>query len=128
MNETTAEWVFKAENDFDMAHLAMSGKDTPILDGVCFHSQQCAEKYLKAFLQEHGTHIPRTHFFAPLLELCLQFDSDFETLRRDLDDMEGYGTAMRYPGVKVVLEMAENALATTTCVRSFVREKLGLTN
>jgi len=126
MNADTSEWIFKAENDFDMSHLAMSGKDEPILDGVCFHSQQCAEKYLKAFLQEHGVDIPRTHFFAPLLELCLQFEADFEVLRPDLDRMEGYGTAVRYPGTKVTLEMANSALLIASRVRSFIRQKLAL--
>ena len=125
MKETTKEWIFRAENDFDMAELAMSGKDAPILEGVCFHSQQCAEKYLKAFLQAQNSEIPRTHFFAPLLELCLQYDPEFEILRHDLDSMEGYGVAIRYPGFNITLEMAQSALETATRVRAFMRKKFG---
>ena len=53
MNEVTREWVDKAESDFDTADLTLHGREAPIIDAVCFHSQQCAEKYLKAFLQEH---------------------------------------------------------------------------
>ncbi len=45
MNEVTEEWVVKAESDFDQANLAMYAAETPLGDGVCFHCQQCAEKY-----------------------------------------------------------------------------------
>ena len=50
MKELTAEWVSKGNNDFEVAWLARHRADVPIPDAICFHSQQCAEKYLKAFL------------------------------------------------------------------------------
>jgi HEPN domain-containing protein len=49
MQEITKEWVFKAEQDFDAADLLMHAGESPIPDYVCFHCQQCAEKYLKAY-------------------------------------------------------------------------------
>ena len=52
MNELTEEWVEKAEEDFDAADVLLYGRDVPIAAIVCFHCQQCAEKYLKAYLQE----------------------------------------------------------------------------
>lgn len=51
MRAITKEWVEKAESDFGMAHLALCGGEAPITDGACFHSQQCAEKYLKLILK-----------------------------------------------------------------------------
>jgi HEPN domain-containing protein len=46
--EFTREWVQKAETDFKTAeHLCQSGFD--FAEGAAFHSQQAAEKYLKAF-------------------------------------------------------------------------------
>ena len=47
MREITVEWVQKAENDLEVAQLARWHADEPIADAVCFHAQQCAEKYLK---------------------------------------------------------------------------------
>ena len=45
-----AEWVLKAEDDLKNAvHTLKLGRTGPI-DTVCFHAQQCAEKYLKAYL------------------------------------------------------------------------------
>jgi HEPN domain-containing protein len=52
-NRTAAiarEWIIKAENDLKTAsHTLKIGKGCPT-DTVCFHAQQCVEKYLKAFL------------------------------------------------------------------------------
>ena len=48
MKKTTREWVRKAEADYVIARQCSRGK-IPLHDGVCFHCQQCAEKYLKEY-------------------------------------------------------------------------------
>jgi HEPN domain-containing protein len=53
MNELTAEWGAKAEGDFATAGRELRARKRPNYDAACFHAQQTAEKYLKAFLQEH---------------------------------------------------------------------------
>lgn len=53
MNPATAEWVSKAEGDFLTAGRELRARKSPNYDAVCFHAQQCAEKYLKAVLQEN---------------------------------------------------------------------------
>ncbi len=63
------EWILKAENDFKNAtHTLKLGQDCPT-DTVCFHAQQCVEKYLKATLVLEGIDFPRTHNLKSLLEL-----------------------------------------------------------
>jgi HEPN domain-containing protein len=47
MNQLTQEWVDKAESDFRTATREIQVTQDPSYDGVCFHAQQCAEKYLK---------------------------------------------------------------------------------
>jgi len=50
-------WIKKAENDLVAAeHLLTARPHTPY-DTICFHAQQCAEKYLKAFLIFHLNNI-----------------------------------------------------------------------
>lgn len=124
MKELTAEWVSKADNDFEVAQLARYRADVPIADAICFHSQQCAEKYLKAFLQEHRIRFPYIHPLIPLLEMCLPLDQGFESLRIDLDRLDGYAVAARYPGVFVTLEMADEALEAAGRVRDFIQTRL----
>ena len=53
MKPAVAEWVSKAEGDFVTAGRELRARKSPNYDAVCFHTQQCAEKYLKAILQEN---------------------------------------------------------------------------
>ncbi len=68
MKKLTAEWVMKAEVDFEAAR-ELAGAKRRLHDGVCFHCQQCAEKYLKALLEEQGLAVPKTHNLVSLLPL-----------------------------------------------------------
>ena len=128
MNEIAKEWVDKAESDFDAADLTLHGREAPIIDAVCFHSQQCAEKYLKAYLQENLVRFERRHELIPLLELCLTLDSDFEILREPLQSLEQFAVLIRYPGLVVPAKMAEQAFVSASRIRDFVHEKLGISN
>jgi len=60
MKPLTIEWVGKAEGDFATAGREMRARKAPNYDAACFHAQQLAEKYLKAFLQENDQSIPKT--------------------------------------------------------------------
>ena len=63
------EWIAKAENDLtNAAHTLTLGKDCPT-DTVCFHAQQCVEKYIKALLVFLGATFPKTHDIAELRAL-----------------------------------------------------------
>ncbi len=126
MNEVTKEWVDKAEEDFDSADLLLHAGETPLSGPVCFHCQQCAEKYLKAFLTDHLIRFERTHVLTDLLALCIPVDKDFKKIANDLNSLEGYAIAIRYPGAIVSVELAEEAFKTANRIRKFVRNKLGI--
>ena len=61
MNVVVAEWVEKAESDYRVALRESQATDPPEPDAVCFHAQQCVEKYAKAFLVERGVDFDYTH-------------------------------------------------------------------
>jgi HEPN domain-containing protein len=126
MNSATIEWVTKAEGDFATAGRELRARTAPNYDAVCFHCQQCAEKYLKAFLQEHKQHIPKIHNLIELMLLCEEIDSSFEMLRSDLVTMERYSVRVRYPGEIAEKEDAQSAYAAVGIVREFVKQKLGV--
>ena len=126
MNPTTAEWVSKAEGDFLTAGRELRARQSPNYDAVCFHAQQCAEKYLKAMLQEHDKQIPKIHNLIELMLLCEKVDSSFEMLRADLVTMERFSVQVRYPGEIAEKEDAQSAYAAVGAVRTFVRQKLDL--
>jgi HEPN domain-containing protein len=69
------EWFRKADHDLTAAHKLI--EDADILDTVCFHCQQAAEKYLKAYLIFNGIEIERTHNLNKLKKECVKFDAGF---------------------------------------------------
>jgi len=123
--EFTREWLQKAEGDFKTAgHLFQSGTD--FLDGATFHSQQAAEKYLKAFLVWHQIEFPKTHDLEALLRLAGKVDDKILEILRDAVTLTPYGVDYRYPGdyPEVTRNDAERALGLADRVRAEVRSRL----
>jgi len=119
-----AEWVAKAEHDLaNAAHVVRMGPNCPA-DTVCFHAQQCAEKYLKALLAANGIDFPRTHEIETLVDLLpveLRPDIDAESEAA----LSEYAVASRYPGWgEPSRAEARAALAAARRLRRDVRRKL----
>jgi HEPN domain-containing protein len=123
--EFTRDWVQKAEGDFKTAaHLLQSGTD--FLDGAAFHSQQSAEKYLKAFLVWHQIEFQKTHDIEVLLKLAGKADEKIPQILRDASIITPYGVDYRYPGdyPNVSARDAKQALLLAECVRTEIRSRL----
>lgn len=78
------EWISKAEQDFEYARIGMRQRKNVLYDGVCFHAQQCAEKYIKAFLVRHKIGFRKTHDLIELQRLCTQVDPAFGLITEPL--------------------------------------------
>lgn len=126
MNELTAEWVQKAEGDYDTARRELRARRRPNYDAACFHAQQTAEKYLKAFLQERGALFPKIHNLIELLEICLLQDVAFDVLRKPLVLLDRYAVRYRYPGESADRDEARAAIQAVRIIRVLVRAKLGM--
>jgi HEPN domain-containing protein len=119
------EWIAKAENDLKNASLALAaGAECPA-DTVCFHAQQCVEKYLKALLVFQATPFPRTHNIRELQALLPA------PLRPNLDGrtedlLTEYATVRRYPGAgpDPPLSEARKTIAIARRVRREIRRHL----
>jgi HEPN domain-containing protein len=60
MKKITEEWITKAEKDYLVAIRELNTE--PIVgEAVCFHAQQCIEKYMKAILQENDVEFEKVH-------------------------------------------------------------------
>ena len=126
MKPLTKEWVDKAEGDFITARRELRARKAPNYDAACFHAQQCAEKYLKARLQEEGIAFSRTHDLATLLDLLLPVEPSWAVMRSDLDRLTSFAVEFRYPGTSADKAMARSAVAVCQDVRHRVRMSLGL--
>ncbi len=126
MNQMTSEWMAKPEGDFATAQRELSATDRPNYDAVCFHAQQCAEKYLKAFLQEANIAFPKTHDLANLLASALSIDPTWTSMTADLNTLSAFAVEYRYPGESADLDEAREAFQKCENVREVIRRALQL--
>lgn len=125
MKKLTKEWIEKAEKDFLVAEREIRS-DSPVYDAICFHSQQCVEKYLKAVLQEKEVFIEKTHDLGVLGEQVKKFLSTVGDVMEKLERLSEYAVEIRYPGIDATKEEAEESFSTCCEVRKMIREYLGL--
>jgi HEPN domain-containing protein len=63
------EWMRKADNDLKSASHILKLWQKTLVEVVCFHAQQCVEKYLKALLVLKNVDFPKTHDIEKLMAL-----------------------------------------------------------
>jgi len=93
MKEEVQNWVDYACEDLRMAELALKDK---IYNQVCFHSQQCVEKILKALIEFKGHLHPQTHKLADLLSSVPE--NPFEDMRNNILLLDRFLYPNKIPG------------------------------
>ena len=124
MQALTSEWVTKAEGDFVTSQRELRARVLPNYDAVCFHAAQCAEKYLKARLQEANIVFPRTYDIAALLALTLTVEPAWSTLMADARLLSALSVDVRYPGTTADKQLARDTFKASSRVRQAVRQSL----
>ena len=125
-NDLVAEWVQKAEGDYVTSLDLFSLGHEITADSICFHCQQCAEKYLKAYFTDHLIEFPRTHDLLELLALGEKQGQIFGEIAFELRGLNSYSVNIRYPGKFTSFDEAKGALEAVKKVRTFIRAELGL--
>lgn len=90
------KWLLKAKHDLSSSKKLFEGVN-PIYDTAIYHTQQCAEKALKAFLVYQEQEIEKIHDVSKLLKSCSKFDKSFLELKDDALTLTPYATEFRYP-------------------------------
>jgi HEPN domain-containing protein len=96
MKPETTEWIDKAEGDWAVAQREMRTAN-PVWNVVSFLAQQCAEKYLKAFLEEHNIVFGRIHDLVVLLNSTGGLLPELHSQKQSLAHLSTFGIATRYP-------------------------------
>lgn len=122
--EEVKEWIKKADDDFEGAVDISRRRKNPLPDLVCFHCQQSAEKYLKAFLIFKETAFPKTHDLLLLLESCKNHHPNFELNYQLFEFLNPYSVQFRYPGEEATPEEAKLALRKLKEIRKIMRDVL----
>ncbi len=128
MKLATREWIEKAEGDYHTALRERRVRRHPNPDAVCFHAQQCIEKYLKALLTEHETPFPKIHDLVKLGEMSVPLASELKAVEADLDLLSRYAVAFRYPGEEANREEAKAAIKALEKVRNLIKALLHRTS
>jgi HEPN domain-containing protein len=125
IREKVREWISFAEDDLRMSLCAKRLKSNVPYRLIAYHAQQCAEKYLKAYLVYQNVDFPYTHSIATLIKLCDKHTPWVKEIQ-DADLLTPYAITARYPGIerKVTKEEAQRAVEIAQRVRKQVRAAL----
>jgi HEPN domain-containing protein len=90
------DWIDHATSDLTLATIDRGQYPNILLDTLCFHAQQSAEKAFKAVLIHHGVEIPRTHNLQTLQELVAQH-VPIPSALKSASTLTDYAVNSRYP-------------------------------
>ena len=97
IRKIVGDWVYKADQDIRSAETLLA-QDPPLLYPSCFHSQQAAEKYLKAYLTWRQVEFPKTHSIREIIGLIKTVDEGLAMNLLPAAALTPYGVDVRYPG------------------------------
>ena len=122
---THEAWLHKAHNDIKSSKKLLDGDD-PIMDTAIYHTQQCAEKALKAYLAYKEQTLKKSHDLEFLVECCIEIDSSFDALYIYSEKLTPYATAFRYPDIYLEPDYddVEDAIVMAIKILDFVESKL----
>ena len=109
-----------AEEDLRLAKHGLTMSSSCPFRLIAYHAQQCAEKYLKAYLVFKRIDFPYTHNIRNLLQLC---DGNWTGEISDADELTPFAVTTRYPGEdeRVTRKDAQHALDLAKKVRRVLR-------
>jgi len=125
MVKVIRQWIERAEEDLRNAEYTLTLKENCPFGTVCFHTEQCVEKYPKALLVFKGIDFPKTHNIPELLAL-VPASVRPALSAEEQEQLTDYATVTRYPGdwEPMTREEAERAVEVARKVREAVRKHL----
>ena len=126
MKPITQERIEKAEGDWATLMREYRARKNPNYDAVCFHAQQCAEKYLKARLQEASIAFKKIHDLKILLNDIQPVESAWVNLQNSADSLTIYAVKFRYPGISSNKLESKEAVKHCRLIRKTVRQSFRL--
>lgn len=117
-------WIIKAEKDLKSVEHELTFEDA-VTETICFHCQQAAEKYLKAYLIFLGLDFKKTHEIGELITNCELKDEKIAALKEEADILTDYAVAVRYPDDLYVptIKEAKEALKLARKIKKYVSNK-----
>lgn len=121
-----SEWIDYADGDLKAA-LKLLRPPEIMIPSALYHTQQCAEKALKAFLIYKKQQPRKIHDLLLLLDLCTHFDQEFSSLMKHAAELNPYISGTRYPDSHFYtpdVSVANSAVKSATIILDFVKSKI----
>jgi len=106
-------WLAKTRQDLRRTEILLAATPADV-EGALFHSQQAAEKALKAFLTWHDVRFRRIHDLEELGRQCVQVDRTLGPLMARAETLSEYATRFRYPGARDEPSLEEARVAVAS--------------
>ena len=90
------EWLAKADDDYNFAKITLA-EGNQYYSQICFHFQQAAEKYLKAFIVAYDLEFEKIHNLIALLKICGKKDASLLSLMEQCELLNTAYIDTRYP-------------------------------
>ena len=115
------KWFKSAEEDLFIIKNIIALEDTPVKQ-CCYHAQQAAEKYIKAYLVARNKEFPKTHDLQKLLKICLNLNPRFEEIFAIAFRLSDFGVDTRYPDGfdDLILSDAQQAYKNAITIKEFI--------
>lgn len=125
MKTEAKAWAGLAEESFILLRLLARRRFVRSTNLVCFHSNQCIAKYLKARLTNEGKMIQRVKQLTDLLPMILPLQPSVARFTSTMKKLNGE-SKFCYPGHIATRSDAREALKACRSIRAEVRASLGL--
>lgn len=119
-------WVEKAEEDLGYASLSLE-QGFSFFPQICWHFQQAAEKYLKAYILACELEFRKIHDLVALLKICQAHEPSLESLFESCTYLQRFYVETRYPvawEVNYSLEDTLKAQNATQQIKEFITKHL----
>jgi HEPN domain-containing protein len=106
--------------------LLLRSRKSSRFDTICFHCQQCIEKYAKGRLNEAAIPFPKTHDLDVVLTLALAIEPLWAIFSPAFVSITDWAVLPRYPGNYATPTQAKEAVKICRRFRKIARSSLGL--
>ncbi len=121
--DLVSNWIKKADRDLEVSKRELKLAD-PLTDIICFHAQQAAEKYMKAYLIWLDIEFQKTHDIEDLVIIVSKKDPSILKLKDSGAGLSAFAVEARYPEFEEPsLADTKNAVKVAEKFKKFIKEK-----